>query len=96
MDSHEAAEIANDKTHEAVYDPLSIRPAPNPGDSALSYSPWSYYYHNLSPFGNYAVNRAYFFWDHYYIHPPHVGLLCLLDDCSSNASRGEMRTGGWV
>lgn len=73
-----------------VYNPETIRPFSDDDESNLKQSPWDYYYHNLSPFGNFAVNRAYRFWDYYNIHPPHVPLICLMHDCAADATRGEV------
>jgi len=72
-----------------VYQPEAIRPLTPDGQSNLHLIPFDYYYHNLTTFANFQVNRAYQYWDYLYIHPPHVTLQCLMTDCATNSTRGE-------
>jgi hypothetical protein len=70
----------------AVYQPSSIRP-PHYGTGVTN--PWDFYYHNLSPFANFRVNRAYQLWKHFNVDPPHVKYANLMIDSANNATRGE-------
>lgn len=75
----------------SVYNPASIRP-PNYGPGIPN--PWEFYFHNLSPFGNFSVNRAYQLWRYFNVDPPHVKYACLLIDSANNATRGELHNVG--
>jgi len=70
----------------AVYDPALVRPAYGTDHATC---PWDYYYHNLTPFGNWMVNHAYALWNHYYVDPPQVATGVLVLDAAANATRGE-------
>lgn len=74
------------ETNGGVYEPVAVRRAHG---TETAECPWDFYYHNLTPFGNYMVNQAYHLWNHLNVDPPQVATGMLVLDAAANASRGE-------